>query len=209
MRMAWGDHDNDGRLDFLLTGYAGGGNFIGQLWRNSTPVTNAPPGAPTGLALTATTNAVMLSWNSATGLTYNVRAGTTPGGTDLLTSHVNATNGFRRVPAMRNAMLRHTLPLTGLTNGQTVYWSVQAVDTAFAGGPFATKTSVVTIPTLKIVSSGATNAFISWTPPTFGWLLQETPTVGPATWTNSPSGELNPVSVSTTNAAKFYRLVNP
>ncbi len=30
-------------------------------------------------------------------------------------------------------MLRHSLPLTGLTNGQTVYWSVQAVDTAFAG----------------------------------------------------------------------------
>ncbi len=31
-----------------------------------TPITNTPPSAPTGLALTATTNAVMLSWNSAT-----------------------------------------------------------------------------------------------------------------------------------------------
>ena len=77
-------------------------------------------------------------------------AGTTPGGTNFLAAHVNATNGFRRVPAMSNAYLRHSLPLTGLTNGQTVYWSVQAVDTSFAGGPFATETSVelnpVTVP---------------------------------------------------------------
>ena len=67
--------------------------------------------------LTTVTNGVMLSWNSGTddhrpasGLTYNVRAGTTPGGTNLLASHVNATNGFRRVPALGNAYLRHTLP---------------------------------------------------------------------------------------------------
>jgi hypothetical protein len=39
--------------------------------------------------------------------------------------------------------------------------------------------------------------------------LQETPAVGPATWSNSPSGELNPVTVSTTNGTKFYRLFKP
>ena len=165
---------------------------------------------------TAATNAVMLSWNSAvddhtpaSGLTYNVRAGTSPGGTDLLASHVNATNGFRRVPAMGNAMLRHTLPLTGLTNGQIVYWSVQAVDTAFAGGPFATETSVVTIPTLTITPSNSTNAIVSWTPPTWGWHLKETPALNPTAWSSSASGELNPVSVTTTNSAKFYRLFKP
>jgi len=211
---AWADYDNDGRLDFILTGF-GSTNRISQLWRNTTPVTNAPPAAPTGLALTATTNAVMLSWNSAVddhtpapGLTYNVRAGTTPDGIDLLAGHVNATNGFRRVPAMGNAYLRHSLPLTGLTNGQTVYWSVQAVDTAFAGGPFATEVSAVSIPRLTIASSDATNAVVSWSPPTFGWRLEETPTISAAAWSNSYSGELNPVSVNTTNNAKLYRLKN-
>jgi len=214
--VAWGDYDNDGRLDFLLTGSPDGSSGISQLWRNITPVTNAPPGAPTGLALTATTNAVMLSWNSAPddhtpapGLTYNVRAGTTPGGIDLFAGHVNTTNGFRRVPAMGNAYLRHSLPLTGLTNGQTVYWSVQAVDTAFAGGPFATETSVVTIPTLFVTTNSQPSTInISWTPPTWGWYLEETPALNPAAWTNSPSGVLNPVSVSTTNSATFYRLKN-
>ena len=209
--VAWGDYDNDGRLDFLLTG-----SNASQLWRNIIPVTNTPPTAPTGLLMTASTNAVMFSWNSAvdgqtstTGLTYNIRAGSKPGGTDLVAAHVTTTNGFRRVPTMGNAMLRHNLPLTGLTNGQTVYWSVQAVDTSFAGGPFAIETSVVTIPVLNIQRSTATNPIVSWTPPTFGWHLQERTNLSVGTWSISPSGELNPVSVPATNAAKFYRLNRP
>src|SRR5688572_25180199 len=67
--------------------------------------------------MTNSDNTVMLSWNSATdgqtpasGFSYNVRAGTTPGGNVLLSAHVDATNGFRRVPALGNAMLRHSLP---------------------------------------------------------------------------------------------------
>lgn len=33
--VAWGDYDNDGRLDFLLTGQELDGNRISQLWRNT------------------------------------------------------------------------------------------------------------------------------------------------------------------------------
>jgi hypothetical protein len=54
-----------------------------------------------------------------------------------------------------------------------------------------------------------TNALVSWSPPTWGWHLEETPALNPAAWSNSPSGELNPTAVSTTHAAQFYRLVNP
>ncbi len=110
---------------------------------------------------------------------------------------------------MISAYLCHTLPLTGLTNDQTAYWSVQAVDTSFAGGPFATETSVVSLPQLSITPSSGTNALVSWTPPTWGWHLQETPSLSPAAWSNSQSGELNPVSVGTTNNPNFYRLSNP
>ena len=211
--VAWGDYDNDGRLDFLLTGYDYN-NFFSQVWRNYTPLTNTPPSAPTGLAMTATTNAVMLSWNSTTdgqtpasGLTYNVRAGATPGGNDLLSAHVNATNGFRRVPAMGNAMLRHSLPLTGLTNGQTVYWSVQAVDTAFAGGPFAIETSVVSLPALSIsLNFPPSTLNVSWSPPTFGWVLQQGTNLGASDWTATTSGSANPATLAVTNGPQFYRL---
>jgi hypothetical protein len=205
--IAWADYDNDGQLDLLVGG---------QLWRNQLGVTNTPPTAPTGLAMTRTANAALLSWSAATdaqtpssGLTYNVRAGTTPGGTNLLAGHVNAGSGFRRVPARGNAEQRQFLPLLGVTNSQTVYWSVQAVDNSFAGGPFASEASAVTTPTLAIVPSSATNATVSWTPPTWGWFLQETPSLAPPAWSASPSGELNPATVSITNAAKLYRLTRP
>jgi hypothetical protein len=222
--VAWGDYDNDGRLDFLLTGAVDAGcevcdppDGVSQLWRNYTPVTNTPPSAPTGLAMTTTADAVMLSWNSATddqtpanGLTYNVRAGTTPGGSDLLATHVNVTNGFRRLPALGNAMLRHSLPLTGVTKGPTVYWSVQAVDTAFAGGPFASETSVVSLPVLSVsLNSQPSTLNVSWTPPTFGWVLQQSANLNATNWTIAASGRRNPATLPATNEAQFYRLSKP
>jgi hypothetical protein len=221
-KIAWADYDNDGRLDFLVMGYNddpynGKPPFsVCQLWRNLTATTNTPPTAPTGLAMTTSSNGVLLSWNAATdaqtpssGLSYNVRAGTTPGGTDLLATHANAVTGFRRVPALGNAQMRHFLPLAGVTNGQTVYWSVQAVDTSFAGGPFATVSSfVVAPPALNILSTG-TNAIISWQPSYPGWILQESLSLSPPAWSNSPSGSTNPVAILTTNGAKFHRLFKP
>jgi hypothetical protein len=86
---------------------------------------------------------------------------------------------------------------------------VQAVDTSFAGGPFATETSVISLPQLTVsLNPQPSTLNISWTPPTWGWDLEETPSLNPVAWSNSPSGEFNPVSVSTTNTAKLYRLKN-
>jgi FG-GAP-like repeat len=41
--LAVGDFDNDNRLDFLIAGTIEGG-FVSELWRNTTFVSNAPPG---------------------------------------------------------------------------------------------------------------------------------------------------------------------
>ena len=106
-------------------------------------------------------------------------------------------------------MLRHSLLLTGLTNGQTVYWSVQAVDTAFAGGPFATETSVVSLPQLSVTRPDATTVLVSWMPPTFGWALQQGNNLGVNNWTPTASGSANPAILPATNSAQFYRLSQP
>jgi hypothetical protein len=43
--VAWGDYDNDGRIDFLLTGYTGSGG-VTQLWRNMGGGFTVPAGLP-------------------------------------------------------------------------------------------------------------------------------------------------------------------
>ena len=225
--VAWGDYDNDGRLDFLLTGAPNTSTEIFQLWHNNTPITNTPPTAPTGLALTATTGGAVLSWNSATdgqtpasGLTYNVRAGSAPGGIDLFAGHVNAANGFRRVPAIGNAMLRHTLPLPGLTNGQTVYWSVQAVDTAFAGGPFASETSFYSAIVTTTADNGAGSLraainnvaspkLVTFDPPLSGQTI--TLTSGQLTLANTMTIDASPlpggIQISGNNSSRVFEIL--
>ncbi|MBI3882629.1 MAG: VCBS repeat-containing protein, partial [Verrucomicrobia bacterium] len=141
--VAWGDYDNDGRLDILLSGRTSSDQLISQVWRNNTPTTNTPPSAPTGLAVTFASNIVTFGWNAASdaqtppgGLTYNLRVGTTPGGFDIV-SPTAASSGFRRLPQMGNRQATRFWPTTILPLSQPIYWSVQAIDGAFAGGQFA------------------------------------------------------------------------
>ncbi len=61
-------------------------------------------------------------------------------------------------------------------------------------------------PTLTIVPATPGNATLSWTPNTPGFVLQESSSVT-GTWTNSPSGATNPVTVPATVPTKFYRLI--
>jgi len=161
--VAWGDYDNDGRLDFLLTGT--GASTVSQLWRNSFSASNTPPSAPTGLATqTNGVNSVTLSWNAAldaqtptNGLTYNLVLGTSSNAVNLASPHANVTNGFRRVVRLgavndgTNATLAYTF--TNLPPAAQYFWSVQALDTTFAGGPFATA-KTFSLPVLPLVASG-------------------------------------------------------
>ena len=68
---------------------------------------------------------------------------------------------------------------------------------------------LVAAPTLAIQPAGAGQVNVSWQPDIPGFMLQQTPTLSPATWANSPSGATNPVIVPTTVPTKFYRLFKP
>jgi hypothetical protein len=145
--VAWGDYDNDGRLDFLIMGSPTNitTHLICELWRNTTlSASNAPPNAPTGLSETFVDGGTMaLQWTPpaddvtpSAGLSYAVRIGTTPGGSDILAPPALA-DGTRLLPQMGPA--RGGSPfLFHFLVGATYYWSVQAVDTSFAGSAFST-----------------------------------------------------------------------
>jgi hypothetical protein len=150
--LAWGDCDNDGRLDFLVAGTIEGG-YVSQLWRNNVVSSNSPSAAPAGLSTIVSGSSVVLNCNPpvddhtpAAGLSYNVRLGTTPGGSDIVSAPA-LTNGTLLTPRM-GAARGDSIGFHNLTPGQTYYWSVQAVDTSFAGSPFAAEQHFSTSPLL-------------------------------------------------------------
>ena len=139
--LAWGDFNNDARLDFLLAGTIEG-DIVSQLWRNSGLTSNSPPAAPEGLSALVSGTSVELKWNAplddhtpAAGLSYNLRVGTTPGASDVLSAPA-LPNGQLLVQQM-GASRNGSAVLHQLKSAQTYYWSVQAVDPSFAGSPFA------------------------------------------------------------------------
>ena len=150
--VAWGDYDSDGRLDLLIVGTISGSN-VPQLWRNTAVTTNSPPAAPTGLSSPLLDTGVVLKWNAPiddhtapAGLSYNVRVGAAPGASDVVSASALGS-GVLLLPRMGAAQSRMAI-LDHLSPGQTYYWSVQAVDTGFAGSSFAAEQRFSTAPLL-------------------------------------------------------------
>ncbi len=149
--VGWGDYDNDGDLDILLTG-----SHRTKVYRNESPVANAVPEPPTDLDASMIADGVMLSWEASTdgqtpppGLTYNLRVGTTPGGAEVV-SPMALSTGHRKVARKGNTD-HVTLTFVQPLPAGTYYWSVQAIDTAFAGSEFSTESSFsLSPPTLSI-----------------------------------------------------------
>src|SRR5205823_11550116 len=101
--------------------------------------------APSGLRALVDGNRVTLFWNDSedgnqkAALTYNVRLGSAPGRNDVVPS-MSITNGVRMIPAPGNAGFNTWMVLElpfDQFNVETLYWSAQAVDASFQGGPFA------------------------------------------------------------------------
>ncbi|WP_456430194.1 S8 family serine peptidase [Rhodocaloribacter sp.] len=135
--LKWGDFDNDGDLDLINDR----GSALNFFLNNGTP--NALPTPPAGLSAVVAADTVFLRWEPAedaetpsAGLTYNLRVGSSPGGIDVVAPMANAETGFRRIVAPGNVWHNTAWRLRGLPDG-AYYWSVQAVDHTFAGGPFA------------------------------------------------------------------------
>lgn len=145
--VAWGDYDNDGDLDFLLAGQEYWTGPMTAVFRNDGGfAANELPSSPVGLDETIYDDSVVLSWHRAAdnetqspSVTYNLRMGTSPEGVDIVSPMANHT-GYRQIVALGSANHDTTWTIKDLPEG-TYYWSVQAVDNAFAGSDFAVEGS--------------------------------------------------------------------
>ena len=150
--LAWGDFDNDGDLDLALAGKKGVIK-VNKIYRSDGGRFNWRPSSPKGLSAAIGAGEVTFNWDPASdpetpapGLTYGLRVGTSPGKDDVMPSHaiIGGANDSRRlIPAMGN--VQHNTSWTLTLSSGTYYWSVQAIDTAFAGSPWAPE-ETVTVP---------------------------------------------------------------
>ena len=141
--LAVGDFNGDGALDLLLVGDDYDTNFITKIFLNDCAATNQPPFAPGNLQVVVNGSMATFSWAAATddhtpasGLSYNLVVGSSPNAVNLDSPMAAVPGGFRRVVRLGAQNQNLSWKLNQLPTG-TLYWSVQAIDSAWAGGPFA------------------------------------------------------------------------
>ena len=221
--VSWADYDNDGDLDLLVAGNENGLDIL-SIYRNNNAAANTVPAAPANLIANVLGTSVDFSWNAASdgqttsaALSYNLRVGTIPGGAQIITPQ-SSNAGYRRLPEMGNAQLGLSARIGHLKPGTNYFWSVQAVDGAFAGSAFAAEGSFTALADPPVfvaianIAPGSVRATWRGTP---GSAYQVWASTNLSTWSlaatpNADVGGLFSVVDDTSSApARFYRAARP
>jgi hypothetical protein len=213
--VAWADYDGDGRLDVLLCGLDTNSVAVTKIYKNNIVQTNSLPTPPLNLTATVSNSMLVLTWSAGTdretapsAVTYNVRVGTSAGGQNVV-SPMAANIGIRRVVQMGNCYGRQ-FALLKYNPALTYYWSVQSIDSNFAGSPFATEQVVA--PTLSASLLSPSTIRLSWSTNFPGFILESATQLlsSGTTWTavsGSPATIGSQFTQDDTVAGEqFYRL---
>lgn len=149
----WGDYDNDGDLDILLSGYYYTTNWnpVTKLYRNNCETPNTLPSKPTALVTEIVGDSLYLSFSLSTdmetpqaALTYNLDI--TLNDEKYLSGSSDVLSSYRKIVKEGNLNWRteYTLPLPYLPHEVNIInWRVQAIDNCFAGSEFEESGDVI------------------------------------------------------------------
>ncbi len=143
------DYDNDGDLDALLLGVNLDGSPFSGLLQNCFESNqfgiNYAPDVISSLNSSILENRLSLSWNLGndqttpqSALTYNIYVQKQGDSSFIVSPMADTTSGYRKVLQRGNTSQNNYWYIDNLPPG-TYYWSVQAIDNSFTGGPFAPK----------------------------------------------------------------------
>lgn len=144
----WADLDADGDADLLVSGIGRNGRPRTALYRNTQYTLNAPPRTPTASRAVVEGTLVHLTWEpdahnvEPRPVTYNIRVGSEPGETDVVSPLADPATGRRYVPGRGNADASLRRTLQNLSPGR-YFWSVQCVDGQGVGSPFSDEQTFV------------------------------------------------------------------
>ena len=147
--IAWADYDNTGTVDLIVAGENKGVSALSVFVNEQGDKKNlAPSTPPTALNVTDFgLGRVMLSWtapeddrSAKNSLYYQIRVGTTAGGSDVMTVPVSIVNGKYKLLTSNTTLISSNSYYLELMPGK-YYWSVMAIDNNFESSDFSAESS--------------------------------------------------------------------
>jgi len=189
--VAWGDYDNDGDLDILMTGYTGN-TRISKIYKNNGSTINSVPFIPGNLRQLVNNRNVTFFWDKATdketpqnGLFYNLLIQSKDG--EIIKNPLSDINsGKRKVVNFGNAGQNNFWTINEIPNGDYL-WSVQAIDNNFSGSAFAPSRTFSVGVTLPKPKKPSGNASLCLNPTNTVYTTTEVAGAKSYTWSLSPS----------------------
>lgn len=142
---AWGDYDNDQKLDIILTGKTADEPVARTfaVYRNIDNIPNISPSLVAGLQDSVIGDEVILTWEAPAGmpdeqLSYNLMVGVESDVIEVLSPMSHTGDGYRQIVREGNVGKRKNWRLKDLLPGR-YYWQVQSVDADWEGSPFSTE----------------------------------------------------------------------
>jgi hypothetical protein len=160
--IAWADFDNTGTVDLLVAGENKGVTALSVFINNQGDNKNlAPSSPPTGLNITDFgLGRIKLSWtppiddrSSQNSLYYQIRVGTTAGGSEIMSVPVSKVNGKFKLLTSNTALISGNSYYLELLPGK-YFWSVMAIDNNFESSDFSEESSFSISYPWKFVNQG-------------------------------------------------------